>query len=996
MAPHPPSVGKVSQGFTWHSPLQAIVEGFKKLIQKVIEIASSVLNWFLGNPDQSIGQEYVWRLVKEERKTREVRALPSPPVRAVDSPGGARAEGERRGLTIPAERSASPLNGLAALSVEEIARREGLAPHLAQLFSFCIKTTAYLSRIIFEEKVLPSERSIQRIVITACRSLEEFMKTFLPHFSPVTMLLEELRALRLEGSLSQSQQNLIERIRKAGSPEEELVRMFREQRPLPQEEEIEAYARTVALFFQMINDPRGESNRLFWGKEVDDALREQVLYDALMQFAATPVAAFLEEMNRHFGERLRPVLIRCFNENGLLIARALFNRLRYLLDHDALAFTKLFDDVIQLANQQAETIGAVEGKNKLLYDEAREWKAREREVECLPEATLLAKWRRALRYEIVVGIDQIAIRRQKGEQLIVYERAIVAFKESPIWDDLAREGSHEMQRRIDAKLEEIRSKFPKDPAELAQCKEKADTLQQPRYLIQLLVYNALCEEKMAALPQAQRGPLPDLIEAFIHQLTAQRVSEEHPLKKEDRDFEALAKRVIALLLPEQRVGGGEKMVDGLEAIFQQMTLPKELEELIEYAIKNLPKEIIGDSWNDRMQQYLEEFLRSPLARVLLEGALSRYIKAKVRPQMLCLVIDGLSGIFQQITSQEGLRDVMAFNILPEVNKLLMVQLAFMTLRTNIKEAVKLYQEGKQPEELTHALEVWVIERLRGVYAKEREGLLTWERDVNEETFQAAIHLALARFLQRLEDDGEALTSARFEELLTLHFVTPPAQGDDAPAVYGDLVENVLRLGQIGPSVERFVIPRIKEITQTAIVEGLREYRLHPSALIHEAMRGLSSSLNEEALELLFQQSPEHIEEELAALRQEQERAPDAAREERMRKLENLQGRFRERAEAHAPERIQALFAAEVDKTAKLAYELIHSLATAHTPWYLGGAFVGGIAAGATIGEDSAHLNQVIRTCFERLTRLPSVTEELMFRVFHAALDALHALPVYRS
>ena len=354
-----------------------------------------------------------------------------------------------------------------------------------------------------------------------------------------------------------------------------------------------------------------------------------------------------------------------------------------------------------------------------------------------------------------------------------------------------------------------------------------------------------------------------------------------------------------------------------------------------------------------------------------------------------------------LTSRTSLDDMMAFNVFPLVNELLLSQLAWLTVEANLKEAGKLFQAERSPEELTRALEVWIIERMRGMYHEPGEGRLTWERDVDEVRFRQLISCELTAFQSRLEREQE-LTEKRFQELLALHFKPPVAEeGEKAPAVYGDLIGNLMSLGRLGMTVEQGIYPFLRAFIQTGLVDSLRKYRLGPQTMLREGMASLGQSLDGPKLELLFQGTQEDVEAEQQALDGEIGRLsvghPRVQEiHQRLHRLNEYRRQFVQQAQQHAPACVKEIFDDQVELAAKLAFELIDGLVGANTPWYVGGGFVGRTVSSRLLKGDSTHLVNVIQACYSRLVGHPLVNEDLMFRVLHAAVDTLLAIPAASS
>ena len=988
------------------SPASCFVETLKWIIGKVIDVAGAIFNWLTEDPSKELSQEYIWSLVSRpssgRRRVRHVR--PGVLERNIsvsevgDSPTGGRATSARR---------PSLFEDVAALSIDELARRPHISkPHLAYLYKFCMQTASNLSTIIYEETVRPSERSIQRFFLACGRWLEKGMNLFNSNFSPVNALfadLLELKSLNTEEDLSKRQRELIERIRRDGSSEE-LTSLFSQQYPHPSEDQINEYREVVTLFFQMIEAPEDPTKQEFWNEEnVPEVLRKRVLYDVLMLFVATPVATFLEEMNTNFTDNrsLSDILFRCFQDNGVLIARILFKRLKYLFDHKKFEYTELFDDVITLLNDQAYTLDFVEKENALLFEEAESW-----ENENLSKhegENLVVKWQSALSEKIVSGISQLSLRWKTKETLFLFERGIVDFNASPLRGIL----DDEQRKNIDAKLKDIRERLPDDSEEKEKLAESAKFNKFPRFLMQLQLQQALVEERIAELPEAEGESIKPLIKAFKAHVTSQRQMQYCVGPEEKRDYGVLAERILTLLLPShsEKVDEHFKSRDGLTAVIDQMVFPEELQDLFRFALEKLPAQIFGEFWDDGKQEMFMASMHSPGAKLVKDGLRSLLIKEMVRPFIKNLLEEGLKALFAQLSGRNSLDDMMALNVFPLLNDLLLTQLALLTLTSNLKEVGTYFEAKRSPEELTQALEIWTIEHIKGVYQETKEGRLTWEKDVDKARLQPLLSRELETFqkrlkkeVERLKKEGKELTEVRFQELLTLHFKPPPEEDVMAPQVYGDLVENLLSLGRLGNVAEKIVSSYIRETIQTGLVVGLQEYRSGPQTLLSEGMRSLGEILTREELELLFQGSQENVEAEQEVLKIEQERLEDGQPrfeeiQQRLAKLEVYQRQFAKQDEIHAPERIKDIFDQQVGLIAKLSFELIDGLAGAYTPSYLGGGFVGRIASSRLLSGNSSHLDQVIHACYESLVGHQSVNEDLMFRVFHATVDTLSAVDV---
>ena len=78
----------------------------------------------------------------------------------------------------------------------------------------------------------------------------------------------------------------------------------------------------------------------------------------------------------------------------------------------------------------------------------------------------------------------------------------------------------------------------------------------------------------------------------------------------------------------------------------------------------------------------------------------------------------------------------------------------------------------------------------------------------------------------------------------------------------------------------------------------------------------------------------------------------------------------------------------------MAHELIVELVAGQIPCYFGGSIVGrAVSKGDDqLGKDSSRLYEAMHTLFRKTASHPTVNQDLMFRVFHAVVAALQALP----
>ena len=498
--------------------------------------------------------------------------------------------------------------------------------------------------------------------------------------------------------------------------------------------------------------------------------------------------------------------------------------------------------------------------------------------------------------------------------------------------------------------------FPQEPAEAA---------------------NGFNEEEMTP-EEWVRSSKNELVESiYLH---------EHPLEESySARLNALAEELLALWLPEEELNKG----DGFTKLIGKLRLPQEYKDLTERAIRDLPRSILQGYWNDETQNLFETALRSPAARKILEILMTFLTVQRIRPFVKNLFIQGLGALFQNFSDPKRLDDLMATSLLPQINSLLL-PLLLKTLAYGI-DLNKEFDLKKTPEELVQALEERIVEKAKQEFASSDEKRLRWGQEIEESAVRQALKKELSLFLRHLQEAGENLTKERCIALLKQDFFNNEVKEDEpsaSPSLYSDLIENAaFRLGEFGEKTHYWVYPWLKSLVQKISLASVRRYRSDLSTLVQDATSLLHSLFPKEELRLLFQESMETLQKEKALLEadlsssSQQSAAPNerlGALQKIGEKIEHILSQQRAKQAGHSPQEILDKSKRERDRAAKIAYELITRSVPRGTQWI----------ASRTLGGNASHLDATIQRVFKRLLGHKKINEDLLFRIFEAAVHSL--------
>ncbi|OGN54146.1 MAG: hypothetical protein A2098_00950 [Chlamydiae bacterium GWF2_49_8] len=141
------------------------------------------------------------------------------------------------------------------------------------------------------------------------------------------------------------------------------------------------------------------------------------------------------------------------------------------------------------------------------------------------------------------------------------------------------------------------------------------------------------------------------------------------------------------------------------------------------------------------------------------------------------------------------------------------------------------------------------------------------------------------------------------------------------------------------------------------------------------------------MRLLFQESMETLQKEKALLEadlsssSQQSAAPNerlGALQKIGEKIEHILSQQRAKQAGHSPQEILDKSKRERDRAAKIAYELITRSVPRGTQWI----------ASRTLGGNASHLDATIQRVFKRLLGHKKINEDLLFRIFEAAVHSL--------